>query len=120
MYKGSCPTMSYKSFTLFQALPIMNLTVQFFLLSIQTELMGQLCSEQTPSPPSSQNQPEFCIMKTSNFVTCQLKWKSNSLNRVREHSERYCLKECCICALRTPASMLPPAMLQHSHLLGGR
>lgn len=91
MKKGSCLT-SYKPLTLFQALPIVNLTMQILLFSMQAELMGQLCSEQAPSLPSSQNQPELHITKTSTFVTHQLKWKSSSLNRVRECSASYCLK----------------------------
>lgn len=82
-----CLTMSYKPLTVFQALPTVNLKMQILLLSMQTELMGQLCFEQTPSPPSSQNPPELHIMKTSTSVTHQLERKGNSPNRIREHSE---------------------------------
>lgn len=59
--------------------------------------------------PFLHNLPELHMMKTCTSVTHQLKWKSNSQNRVREHSESFYLKECWVCA--PAASVLPPAML---------
>lgn len=101
---------------LHQALPTARkLPMQILLFSIQAEFTVQLCSEQTLSLPFSQNLPELHIIKPSTSVTHQLKWKSNSQNRVREHSESFYLKECWVCALRTlqapTASVLLPAML---------
>lgn len=64
--------------TLFQALPMAGkFPMQILLFSIQAQFMVQALSF-----PFSQNLPEFLIMKTSTSVTRQLKWKSNSQNRV--------------------------------------
>lgn len=75
---------SNKPLTLFQILSMAGkFPVQILPFSIQAEFMVQLCSEHALTLPFSQNLPELCIMKTSTSVTHQLKWKSNSKNRVK-------------------------------------